>query len=376
MSLCLTTADHCQKIALRRVSESLLQFWLPYLQRNIDFNIAVNERINCHVKPYYGLIFHHYDPHGEPFLLDVHFNQDEPITLSITKPLITLILEVFLDPLLPEHFDGVFVCSILEIILVDLLEAIRKKTGITIQLKPYTKAYGNFKSQWRVYVNDNKNLYSVIAIGQKKIIKAFLELLFNDATEKKHFVPMVPLTVISFIRQMHIQALQNLKLGEIIVIISKRHPVQQPLVMAANDIILYTQLNDMTLQLTQNPSIITDVEEINMTITEDEIPPESDSQEEPVTHHDDYQSSQALPEADSALNAAVNDYKVNVLFELNRLEVPAKTLSDLTEGSVINLQKPITEEIFLTVAGRTIATGEVVQIGQNFGVLIKELFNG
>ena len=39
-----------------------------------------------------------------------------------------------------------------------------------------------------------------------------------------------------------------------------------------------------------------------------------------------------------------------------------------------NIKGEITEDIFLTVSGRTIAVGEVVQVGRNFGVLIKEIF--
>ena len=105
--------------------------------------------------------------------------------------------------------------------------------------------------------------------------------------------------------------------------------------------------------------MIQDVEELKMTIQDDDI-----------------NALQEFDNSESALDTAINDYKVTVTFEISRLEIPVHTLSQLTQGSVLNLQKPVTDDIFLTVSGRTIAVGEVVQVGRNFGVLIKEVFNG
>ena len=123
----------------------------------------------------------------------------------------------------------------------------------------------------------------------------------------------------------------------------------------------------MELHITQEPSLIYDVEELKMTIHDDDV------NALPEVETDDYSEEESDDEG-GELKTALNDYKVTVTFELNRLEVPVHILSQLSEGSVINLQKQITEDVFLTVSGRTIAVGEVVQVGRNFGVLIKEVF--
>jgi flagellar motor switch/type III secretory pathway protein FliN len=171
---------------------------------------------------------------------------------------------------------------------------------------------------------------------------------------------LLTLTIVSFVRKIAISKLKNLKLGEIIIVMTKRHPINQPLVLIGNTITLHTRFNQDTLELLDNPTLSHYVKEINMVNQNDDINAIQPNQEESSNEFD----------------LALNDYKVSVLFELNRLDMPVKDISKLSQGSIINLQKPITEDIFLTVSGRTIAIGEVVQIGQNFGVLIKEVLNG
>ncbi|MFT6071641.1 MAG: flagellar motor switch/type III secretory pathway protein FliN [Alphaproteobacteria bacterium] len=357
---------------IKKVNESLLNFWLPYLQRSLEFNITLNDDYTLKIVPFYGIIFNEYDVSGQSFFIDIDFGSAEPVTISISRSLISIILGHYLDPLLPEHFDDKFVCLMLEMILTDILNNIKEKTGISVKFMPFSGAKGNFKSQWRIYVNDDSMPHSVLAAGKEEIVKDFLDKVFSQTHKKKTLEPAVALTVFSVMRKISIQKLQNLKLGEIIILMTKRHPINQPLVLIGNAIILHTQLDGMALQLTQNPSMIHDVEELKMTVQNDDI--NAIAEAENPSYDDQHEQEQKPPQ--SELDVALNDYKVTVMFELNRLEMPAKALSQLTQGSVINLQKEITEDIFLTVSGRTIAVGEVVQVGQNFGVLIKEVFNG
>jgi flagellar motor switch/type III secretory pathway protein FliN len=164
--------------------------------------------------------------------------------------------------------------------------------------------------------------------------------------------------------------LRTLKIGEIIILFTKRHPINEPLVIIGNKIVCHTVLNDTALQLTQDPQRIQDTEELRMTIHEDETyaAQEQHHQEEEMMAEIPHQEYHANP-----IKEALSDLKVTVTFELSRMEMSTNAVSQLREGGIINLQKQITEDVYLTIAGRTIAIGEVVQVGRNFGVLIKEV---
>ncbi len=344
---------------LRKIDEAVLAFWLPYMQRSLAFDIDLNDTMHFKIEPYYGVVFNEYDIVGQSYFLDLDFGSDETVSLSLPRALLNLILSRYLDPLLPEHFDDSFVCSVLEMICVDVLGAIKSSTGIAVSFRAFSGVKGKFKSQWRLYLNDNPIFYPILCIANQPIIEDLLKRLFIDALYKPTMQPTAELKIVSAIRKISLKKLQDLRLGEIIVLMTKRHPVNEPLGLIGNKIVLHTRLQDMELYLTREPSMIHDVEELKMTMQDDDI--------------------NALPEfdnSDNALEAAINDYKVTVTFEISRLEIPVNTISQLTAGSILNLQKPITDDIFLTVSGRTIAIGEVVQIGRNFGVLIKEVFNG
>lgn len=348
-----------QPPVFRKTDETILAFWSPYIKRDLAFDVALNEEIYFKIKPYYGGVFNEYDIVGQSYFLDFNFGSDEYITISMPRTLLNIILSHHLDPLLPEHFDDTFVCHILEMIFVDILSKIKSQTGIAISFHPFSSARGQFKSQWRLYVNDNPIFYPILCIGNQIIIEDLLKRLFIHASYKPTIQPFSEAKVISSMRKISLQKLRNLKLGEIIILMTKRHPINEPLVLIGNKIVLHTALEEMELHLTSEPSMIQDVEELKMTIQDDDI-----------------NALQEFDNSESALDTAINDYKVTVTFEISRLEIPVHTLSQLTQGSVLNLQKPVTDDIFLTVSGRTIAVGEVVQVGRNFGVLIKEVFNG
>ncbi len=354
-------------LSLKKIDEALLEFWSSYIQKSLFFNIALNENLNFKIEPYYGVIFYENDIIGQPYFIDLDFGSSQPVVLSIPRSLLSLILGSYLDPLLPEHFDDNFVCDILTMICIDVITHIKEKTGITIKFQPFSGTKGQFQSQWRLYAEGNPIFYPILITGEQAIIDDLLKRLFVYAVDKPKINPYVELKIISMVRKISIARLRNLKLGEIIILMTKRHPINEPLVLIGNKIVLHTVLKDMALHLIRDPSIIYDVEELKMTINDDDI--DALPEEHSEAYHND-----AEMDSDNELDLALNDYKITVTFELNRLEMPAKIVSQFSQGSIINLQKQITEDIFITVSGRTIAIGEVVQVGRNFGILIKEVF--
>lgn len=69
----------------------------------------------------------------------------------------------------------------------------------------------------------------------------------------------------------------------------------------------------------------------------------------------------------------VKDVKMNVTVELGRTNLPLKEVLQLGESSVIKLDRLAGESIDLLVNGRLIAKGEVVVIGNNFGIKITQV---
>ena len=66
----------------------------------------------------------------------------------------------------------------------------------------------------------------------------------------------------------------------------------------------------------------------------------------------------------------VKDVKMDVTVELGRTNLPLKEVLQLEDSSVIKLDRLAGEPVDLLVNGRLIAQGEVVVIGNNFGVKI------
>lgn len=69
----------------------------------------------------------------------------------------------------------------------------------------------------------------------------------------------------------------------------------------------------------------------------------------------------------------VKDVKMDVTVELGRTNLPLKEVLQLEDSSVIKLERLAGEPVDLLVNGRLIAKGEVVVIGNNFGVKITQV---
>jgi flagellar motor switch protein FliN len=69
----------------------------------------------------------------------------------------------------------------------------------------------------------------------------------------------------------------------------------------------------------------------------------------------------------------VKNLKVPVSAVLGSCEITVDQLYALKEGSTVSLEQPVDATVDVTVEGKVIARGEIVVVGDNFGVRIVEL---
>lgn len=71
----------------------------------------------------------------------------------------------------------------------------------------------------------------------------------------------------------------------------------------------------------------------------------------------------------------LRDLKLNVVVELGRTSIPLRQVIQLGEGSIIELEQLAGEPVNLSVSGKIVAQGEVVVIGQAFGIKITQIYH-
>ena len=107
---------------------------------------------------------------------------------------------------------------------------------------------------------------------------------------------------------------------------------------------------------------------------EESSPDENDSETERVEFHE-FDSDQATEEnAQNNINI-LKDVNVEVSVELGRITMPLGDVLNLSKGSVVELENLAGEQINVLVNGQKIAMGEVVVIGEHFGVRISKLIS-
>ena len=70
-----------------------------------------------------------------------------------------------------------------------------------------------------------------------------------------------------------------------------------------------------------------------------------------------------------------NNIPVDVSVELGRSQVSLKEVYELTEGSIIELERLVGEPLDLVVNGQVIAQGEVVAIDSNYGLRVTNILS-
>lgn len=74
--------------------------------------------------------------------------------------------------------------------------------------------------------------------------------------------------------------------------------------------------------------------------------------------------------AESLNQNVFRNIPVTVSVELGRSQISLKEVLDLTEGSIVELQRLVGEPLDLVVNGQVVAQGEVVAIDNNYGLRI------
>lgn len=65
--------------------------------------------------------------------------------------------------------------------------------------------------------------------------------------------------------------------------------------------------------------------------------------------------------------------KLNVSVEVGRVQMPVRQVMELGPGAVIELQRGASEPVEIFANGRCIGRGEIVVVGEQFGVRVTEL---
>ncbi len=90
---------------------------------------------------------------------------------------------------------------------------------------------------------------------------------------------------------------------------------------------------------------------------------------QPVKFSSFESESQTAAEENANLDILM-DIELELTVELGRCHLPIKKVLELTKGSIIELDKIAGESVDLYANGKHIANGEVVVIGDNFGLRI------
>jgi len=69
----------------------------------------------------------------------------------------------------------------------------------------------------------------------------------------------------------------------------------------------------------------------------------------------------------------IRNVKVGVSAILGHREITVGELFGLQQGAVLSLEQPVDARVDVTVEGRVVARGEIVVVGDHFGIRILEL---
>ena len=69
----------------------------------------------------------------------------------------------------------------------------------------------------------------------------------------------------------------------------------------------------------------------------------------------------------------VLDVDLNVTVEVGRVQLPVRRVMELRPGSVVELQRSASDPVEIYANNRCIGRGEIVVVGEQFGVRVTEL---
>ncbi len=127
--------------------------------------------------------------------------------------------------------------------------------------------------------------------------------------------------------------------------------------------------NEFQEEKSLNEDIINEAETI-----EAEVEPKKETYTEPVTvqpvKFSSFEHESQVTGEENANLDILMDIELELTVELGRCHLPIKKVLELTKGSIIELDKVAGESVDLYANGKHIANGEVVVIGDNFGLRV------
>lgn len=84
----------------------------------------------------------------------------------------------------------------------------------------------------------------------------------------------------------------------------------------------------------------------------------------------DHQPSTEGPKGQRLNPALLNDLKVSLDIRLGTREIPVRELMSLQTGSLVELDRTLHEDVDVLLNGQVVARGQMVAVGDRFGVRI------
>lgn len=342
----------------KQVDPEILKFYWDYIGKAALPQIKLN---HAQFVSYfhYGTLFKQFYPMPNCFNIRIMVNKSEYLNMALPKDLVNFILHPLIEPLSILELGDDIIMNLLEVSLAPYLENFEKILGFHIAFEVSKEPIQNFEffTQWVVQEAGSGQSCAVGIYGSKDNIKDFFDRIYLKAQINGKIKPTISLSVISAIKQFPIQKVKALKHGEIIIILTDRHLVNEPLAIIGQRLVVTTQIEGNKLNIQSDLKPMSEIAELNM--NQGEAPPADQTPEQKSL-------------ADN-VTASMTDMRVPVTFELARMDLPVASLSNLGQGQILDLNKQIDENVSIVVNGKVVALGEVVQVGRNFGVIIKEV---
>lgn len=259
-----------------------------------------------------------------------------------------------IDPSLgPDRLDPHARALVVEHALAPILDAFEKSTQITIELRSVTAPQGLEPHGAFGLRAVHSTFGEALIIVQCDHIVAQRLTPYIERWPMESARPSRMTTAVSFrigYTSIDLQALYDLGLGDGIILDSCS--LEQNCVMAvvAERYVARCGIGQDGIQLVQ-PLLSY---------------PSREMEEFLMVDHPQDQRGEAPPRV-----GAFGELPITLVFELGRLELPLDEVETIREGFIFNLNKTRMQSVDIMTGGRVIGSGEIVKIGDSFGVRVR-----
>jgi len=108
---------------------------------------------------------------------------------------------------------------------------------------------------------------------------------------------------------------------------------------------------------------------------EDEFEMQDNIEEQPLVSHIEFPDLTEIKTEKKFDMSVFKNIPVTVTVELGRSQISLKEVFELTEGSIVELERLVGEPLDLVVNGQVIAQGEVVAVDNNYGLRVTNVLS-